>query len=128
MLRFLIICIGTYSIYAAMHSDLKNTSMLFSRLFPLINTLYLIFLFKEFVTFLVKLSAHGSKKKEVDFVDFLYDLWTLLYAEIENKYLDKFAIFGRHADWIRDLVVPIEIVLVVVSFFNELEMIAEMAS
>lgn len=124
MFRLLIIWLGTYSI---INTDLHSSKLFASIIFPTINVFYLIFLFKEFVRFLYSLRAQGTKKSEVNIIDLAYDVWTLLYEDIADKYAGRFRFLGKISGIVEDLVVPMEIILVVVSFYNELQLLVYLA-
>lgn len=71
--------------------------------------------------------ASGTKGNEVNIVDFLYDIITVLYEEISSKYAGSFDFMGKYSGLMEDLVVPIEMVCVVVSFYQELQLLAYLA-
>jgi hypothetical protein len=124
MLRIFIVLIGTYAI---LNTDLGSENPFESTVYPIINVFYLLFLLKEFLSFLYALSAHGTKGKDVNIADLMFDVWTLLYQEIEDKYSGRFESFGRFSDFLEDFVVPLEIILVIVSFYGELQLLAYLA-
>jgi len=125
MLRILIIGLGTYAVY---HTDLQSGDVLQSFLFPAVNGFYLLFLFINFVAFLRALGVHGTPGNAVNPVDLGYDVLSLLHDEIADKYAGKFAFLGGFSGYIEDLVIPVEIGLVIVSFYQELQLLAYLAN
>lgn len=124
MLRIIIIWIGTYAAY---NTDLETDNFFQATLFPIVNIFYILFLLQNFIGFLYALRAHSSGKKDVDPIDFLFDVLNTLYSEISYKYSGKFDFAGRFAEPIEDLVVPLEILCVVVSFYEDLQLLAYLA-
>jgi len=124
MLRILFIWLGTYAI---LNSNLESENVLESFVFPTINVFYLLFLFKEFVRFLYLLSANGTGGSEVGLADLVLDVWSTLREDISEKYSGKFNYFGRISDIVEDLVVFIEIICVVVSCYNEIQLLIYLA-
>ncbi len=125
MLRLIIILVGTYAAY---HTDLQSENILHSTVFPVVNAFYIYFLFTSFVGFLRVLSARGTKGNEVNAFDLAYDVLSLLYDEISSKYSGRFDFFGRFSEDIEDFVVPMEIMFVIVSFYQELQLLAYLAN
>lgn len=125
MLRLLIVWFGTY---ALLNTDTESNNVFESTIFPIANVFYILFLSKEFIRFLYSLSASGTKGNEVNVVDFMFDVWTLLYEDIKDKYSGRFGFLGGFSGFLEDLLIPIEIVLVIVSFYNELQLLAYLAN
>ena len=48
----------------------------------------------------------------------------MLYDEISRKYAGKLSFLGKPSGFIQQVIVPIEIICVFVSFYKELEFIA----
>jgi uncharacterized membrane protein len=125
MLRILIIWVGTYAVY---NTDLDSEDILKSIVFPIINVLYLIFLLINFLEFLNALAANASKRRDVNIIDLAYEVSSLLYEELSHKYVGKFSFLGSYSSIAVDIAVPIEIILVVFSFYQELQLLAHLAS
>ena len=123
MFRTLILLIGFYSAY---HTNLQSPNILYSMVFPVINAFYLLFLLVMFYGFLRALATSEPAGADVDVVDFTYDVASTLYNEIYDKYDGKFEFLGSLSDPIIKFMVPIEIVLVVISFWKEVELIAHL--
>lgn len=125
MIRILIIWIGTFAVY---NTDMHSPDFIKSVLFPVINIFYLLFLFKEFISFLFTLQTYGTKGNEVNVFDLIYDVCSLLYEEILNKYSGKFKFTGFFSEFIEYFIVPVEVICVMMSFYEELQLLAYLAS
>lgn len=123
MLLTVTLIVGTYVVY---HIDTQSSSILSSTVYPVINVFYAVFLLAGFTRFLRRLSISGTKKAEVDIIDLAYDVLSLLYDEISEKHSGRFDFAGRFAGYIEDLVIPIDIILIIVSFFLELRLLANL--
>lgn len=123
MFRTLILLIGSYAAY---HTNLQSHNILYSTVFPVINAFYLMFLLMVFYGFLRALATSEPAGADVDAVDFTYDVVSTLYNEIYDKYEGKFDFLGSMSDTVIKFVVPVEIVLVIISFWKEVELIAHL--
>ncbi len=121
MLRLIFIWLGTIAVF---NTDLSGSGLFTAKIFPLFNIFYVLFLFVNFVSFLYRLAQHSSTHEDANIIDLAFEVFSLLYEEISSKYEDKFAFTGRYADFVTDLVVPIEIACVVFSSFKELQLLA----
>jgi len=125
MLRLLVIAIGTYAVY---HTDMRSGDIFRSAIFPALNVFYLLFLFSNFVGFLRALGLGGTKGDEVSLIDLGYDVLSLLHEQIASRYEGRFTFLGGLSGFVEDLVVPLEIGLVVASFYQELQLLAYLAA
>jgi len=123
MIRILIILLGTYGIF---NIDLDSNSLFYSRIIPVYNVFYLMFLIKEFTRFLYSLSAVGTKGNEVNIGDLFFDVFSLIHRDISQRYTGKLLFLGGPDSLARDLVVQIEIVCVIISIYKEFNFIAQM--
>ena len=110
--------------FAAYHVDTQSSNILYSTIFPVLNAFYVFFLLVGFTTFLRRLNSNATKRDDVDIVDLAYDVLSLLYEEFSEKHSGRFEFAGRIGGYIEDLVVFVEIILVFVSFFLELRLLA----
>lgn len=124
MKRIIIVALGTISIY---NTDLDSSNIFRSVIFPLYNIYFLYFLFINFFGFLVALRNSGTKGNDVGIIDFLYDIFSLLQEEISSQYEGRFLFLGKYAEFFEGLVVQVEIVCVVVSFYRILQLLATLA-
>ncbi|MAZ66440.1 MAG: hypothetical protein CMF25_04970 [Kangiellaceae bacterium] len=124
MIGMLMVWLGTLSVY---HTDLESPSTFFSVALPVFNIIYLVYLLKRFISFLYALSAHGTKSKEVDIIDLILDVFTLIYDGVCEKYNGKFAFLGSFSVLAEQTAIVVEILCVVYSFYGELQFIAELA-
>jgi hypothetical protein len=95
-------------------------------IFPIINAFYLLFLLMTFYGFLRALSASEPAGADVDVVDFTYDVISTLYDEIYSKYEEKFDLLGSAAEPLIKTLIPTEIVLIIITFWKEIELIAHL--
>ena len=123
MIRTLILLIGSYAAY---HTNLQSPNVLYSTVFPVINAFYLAFLLVTFYGFLRALAASEPAGADVDIVDFSYDVISTLYDEIYSNYDGKFDFLGSLSEPVIKVVIPIEIVVVIISFWKEIELIAHL--
>jgi len=122
MIRILIILLGTYGI---INIDIDSNSLFYSRIIPVYNVFYLMFLIKEFTRFLYSLSASGTKGNEVNIGDLLFDVFSLIHRDISQRYAGKLRFLGGPDSLARDLIVQVEIVCVIISIYNEFKFIAQ---
>jgi len=125
MRRVVLIVIGTVAVF---HVDLASEDFWQSRIFPLINAIYLVFLFKVFVEFLAALQKSAIKTKDVNIVDFLYDVYSTIILDLEGKYQGEFNFMGKYSILILDLVIYGELICMSISFFKELNSLAILVS
>ena len=125
MLRLLIILLGTYAVY---NTNLDSEDIIKSIVFPIINVFYLCFLLINFLEFLKALAANASKSRDVNVIDLAYEVSSLLYEELYQKYVGKFSFLGSYSGIAVDIIVPIEIILVVFSFYQELQLLVHLVS
>lgn len=123
MFRALILLIGTYAAY---HTNLQSHNILYSMVFPIINAFYLMFLLVIFYGFLRALATSEPAGADVDIVGFTYDVVSTLYNEIYDNYVGKLDFLGSLSDTVIKVIVPVEIVLVIISFWKEIELIAHL--
>jgi len=123
MIRILIILLGTYGIF---NIDIDSNSLFYSRIIPVYNVFYLMFLIKEFTRFLYSLSSSGTKGNEVNIGDLFFDVFSLIHQDISQRYTGKLLFLGGPDSLARDLVVQIEIVCVIISIYKEFNFIAQM--
>ena len=122
MIRILIILLGTYGI---INIDIDSNSLFYSRIIPVYNVFYLMFLIKEFTRFLYSLSASGTKGNEVNIGDLLFDVFSLIHRDISQRYAGKLRFLGGPDSLARDLIVQVEIVCVIISIYSEFKFIAQ---
>lgn len=94
----------------------------------MINAFYLVFLLVTFYGFLRALASSEPAGANVDLVDLSYDVVTTLYDEIYDKYDGKFDFVGSLSEPVIKVIIPIEIILVIVSFWQEIKLIAHVIS
>lgn len=123
MFRTLILLIGSYAAY---HTNLQSPNVLCSTVFPVVNAFYLAFLLFIFYGFLRALASSEPAGADVDVVDFSYDVISTLYDDIYGKYDGKLDFLGSMAEPVIKVLIPIEIVLVIISFWKEIELIAHL--
>ena len=123
MFRTLILLVGSYAAY---HTNLQSHNILYSTIFPVVNAFYLAFLLVTFYGFLRALASSEPAGTNVDVVDLSYDVVTTLYDEIYNKYDGKFDFLGSLSEPVIKVIIPVEIILVVFSFWQEIKLIAHL--
>ena len=125
MFRTLIFLIGSYAAY---HTNMQSHNILYSTIFPIINAFYLMFLLVVFYGFLRALATSEPAGADVDVVDLIYDVASTLYDEIYDKYEGKLDFLGSLSDKVIKAIVPVEVVLIIISFWKEIELIAHLAA
>ena len=123
MFRTLILLVGSYAAY---HTNLQSHNILYSTIFPVVNAFYLVFLLVTFYGFLRALASSEPAGANVDLVDLSYDVVSTLYDEIYDKYDGKFDFLGSSSERVIKIIISVEIILVIFSFWQEVELIAHL--
>jgi len=105
---------------------MQSHNILYSTIFPVVNAFYLVFLLVAFYGFLRALASSEPAGADLDLVDLSCDVASTLYDEIYNKYDGKFDFLGSLSEPVIKVIIPVEVILVVFSFWQEIKLIAHL--